>query len=377
MRRCLLAVVGLGLLAAGVAPAEAAIAPARLVYLAGLDGDRPVVWGANADGSGRGRLAVGVDDAKISPDGGMVALTERDRSETHSLLVVVPSGNPAGTTPAARQLARAKDDLELLAWAADGSEVAVQSDGRLVVVDVASGAKHLIAGGPSFDGFFEASFAPSGRQLVFARQVTVPTPLRAAGPAGSLGSGPSCSNLFVANVDGSGRRALTHDGLASNPLWGPSQIAFSRARKCSRVGGFFPTQLWLTDPDGHSVRQLTHVQLEPESLGFSPIGWSDDGRRLLADHDTPSDTGPIPALDGAWTVEVPGGRARHLRVRGSSVSGAALSHDGSTVLATLVSVVGPLRVPADPSRPTVVTIPWQGGRPHVLARGAGSPSWTR
>ena len=179
-------------------------------------------------------------------------------------------------------------------------------------------------------------------------------------------------------MDGSGRRALTHDGLASNPLWGPSEIAFSRTRKCSRRpgGDLFPAQLWLMRPDGHGVRRLTHVDPGPLSSGLSPTAWSDDGRRLLADLDTSSDRG-IPARDGAWTVEVPSGRARQLRVRGSSVAGAGISHDGSTVLATLIPVTGPFRFPADQSRSAVATIPWQGGRPHVLAHDAASPSWTR
>jgi hypothetical protein len=372
VRRSLALVVALGavLLAVGVVPAAAAPADAgRLTYLVGIDGDSPVVWGAHADGSGRVRLAVGADQAKISPDGGTVALDEPDGSG--SSLVIAPSGDPAGTAPPARRLLRAKEDLILLAWSADGSELAVEADDRLVVVDVASGAKHVIARGLGF----EASFSPSGRQLVYAHSIIV----RFAAHVASLGSGPSCSNLFVANVDGSGRRALTHDGLASNPLWGPSEIAFSRTRKCSRRGGggFFPAQLWLMEPDGHGVHRLTHVDPGPASLGLSPTAWSDDGRRLLADLDTPSGTGAIPARDGAWTVEVPSGRARQLRVRGSTVRDAALSHDGSTVLATLISVAGSFRFPFAPSRSAVVTIPWRGGAPHVLVRPASSPSWTR
>ncbi len=361
------------LLAVGVAPAATAPAGAgRLVYLTGVDGDRSVAWGANADGSGRVQLVKGATEAKISPDGRTVALVEQNASQTSWTLVVAPSGDPAGTAPAARRLLRVNgDDVFLLAWAADGSELAVEADDALVVVDIASGAKHVVARGFGFD----ASFSPSGRQLVYAR--TVITTL--AGHSSSLASGPSCSDLFVANVDGSGRHALTHDGLARSPLWGASGIAFSRTRRCSRHagGGFFPAQLWLMRPDGHGLRQLTHVDPGPESLGLSPTAWSDDGRRLLADLDTPSDTGAILALDGAWTVEVPSGRAHQLRVRGRSVTDGGLSHDGSTVLATLVAVVGQFRFPAEPSDSEVATIPWRGGRPHVLARDAGSPSWNR
>jgi hypothetical protein len=33
-------------------------------------------------------------------------------------------------------------------------------------------------------------------------------------------------NVFVAQADGSGTHAITHDGRSLYPQWGPTQIAF-------------------------------------------------------------------------------------------------------------------------------------------------------
>jgi hypothetical protein len=376
----LLGVLGVALAAAGVAGAETP--PARVARLSYFtESERTgslLVWGANADGSDRVRLATGADQAKLSPDGERVALTKSDASGAGTWLVITSSAvpGPARTALATQRLLHTKGSLDLLAWAADGSEVAVQAGDWLVVVDVFSGAKHRIA-----RGFVNsASFSPSGRQLVYARGGGITTTYALAS---SLAWGPSCSNLFIADADGSHRRALTHDGLASSPLWGPAQIAFSRTARCSRFGGggLFPSQLWLMRPDGRGSRQLTHVHVKQESLGLSAIAWSDDGRRLLAEHHTPSGSGFVAPTDGAWTVEVPSGRARRVGVRGHVAIGGGLSHDGSTVLATLeaVNALGTgdtVAFPAHPPRLAIVAIPWHGGRPHVLVRNAFDPSWS-
>jgi hypothetical protein len=345
------------------------ISGARMVYLA--DGDPPVSWSANADGSDRVRLAKNADQLEISPDGELVALTEDTGADTS--LVVASSGDPAGTAPATRPLLRAKD-LVLMTWAPDGSKLAVLADGRLVVVDIASDTKHVIAGGL----IENASFSPSGDQLVYDRLTAPRYSYLVQGRVSSLTRRPSCSDLFIADADGSQRYELTRDGLSSDPLWGPQQIAFSRARECSRSGGEdFPSQLWLTRSNGHGVHPLTHLRLPRASLGLAPTAWSDDGRRLLAEYSTRSEIGFVSRLDGAWAVEVPSGRAHRLSRHGSRaslISGAGLSHDGSTVLATYTRV-GLDRLRWDSQ--SIVTIPWQGGPRHVLVHNASTPSWSR
>ncbi len=48
--------------------------------------------------------------------------------------------------------------------------------------------------------------------------------------------------------------------------------------------------------------------------------------------------------------------------------GSALTADGTTVLGTFGQAE---------EIPNVVTIPWTGRRPHVIARNASDPSWSR
>jgi Tol biopolymer transport system component len=207
---------------------------------------------------------------------------------------------------------------------------------------------HVITRGQDVDS---ASFSPSGGQVVYS-SFGLPNP------------GGACPNLFVANADGSGVHALTRDGRSDSPLWGPRQIAFARSTSC--IGPAPPpAQLWLVNPDGHGAHQLTHKHFATHSPGLTPIAWSDDGRRLLAER-LASDA----AVSSAWAIDVPRGRARALTSRRQNALAFGLSHDGNTVLATL----GPLDYPPDE---TIATIPWQGGHPHVLVRHAGTPSWNK
>jgi hypothetical protein len=358
MRRCapaLVGALGLLLLAAGsVGAATATSSGARLVYLTrSAHHATGTVWDADADGGNPVRVAAGALQAMASPDGANVALIVPDRSGSGSSIDVVPSpalllaGAPVGIAPASRRVVHAKDPLELLTWSPDGRKLAVLTDGGLAVVDVASGAERLVARGD----VGSATFSPSSAQLVYA-SFGLPNP------------GGVCPDLFVVNADGSGAHALTHDGTSDNPVWGPRQIAFSRSRGC--VGPLPPpSQLWLIDPDGGGAHQLTHRRFPARSPGLTPVAWSDDGSRLLA-----ARVNVDAARSSAWAVEIASGRARDLTGRRQNTIAFGLSHDGAAVLATL----GP---PGDSPRETIVTVPWQGGRPHVLVRHADTPSWTR
>lgn len=79
--------------------------------------------------------------------------------------------------------------------------------------------------------------------------------------------------LMVVRVDGTGQRALT-DGSFNDraPRWSPdaSTLVFYSNRSASM-------QLWLLDPDGSGLRQLTN---QPDTEGlYYPI-WSPDGRHV-------------------------------------------------------------------------------------------------
>ncbi len=93
-----------------------------------------------------------------------------------------------------------------------------------------------------------------------------------------------------------------------------------------------------------------------------PLGFSSDGSRLLAEF-VGQDTSE------AWTVEVPPGRARAVRVKGRAVVGGAISSDGSRLLVA----EGGLEGPAEGDN--VVTVPFAGGAPTLLVAHAAQPSW--
>jgi Tol biopolymer transport system component len=324
------------LLALGLAPAAASAAvPTRLAYVTGLAGTHPQVHVANADGSGAIALGTGVD-ARISPDGATVAIvTPYTRRGTS--LVVRPAGGGA-----ARTLARTGDSIGPLAWSPDGALLAVViNTTRLVVIDVASGARHVVARG-QIQG---ASFSPDSSRIAYARSRSLRLLARV--------------NVFVADADGSGAHAITHDGRSLWPVWGPTQIAYTHERLRRHDAPVY--QLRVMRADGSGVRQLTHLRIPRLLSGLTATAWSADGTRLLAEYGG-QDTSE------AWAVDVASGRARDLTGRFDGVIGADLSADGTTVLVQRGYF-------DDPKHQSIATIPFGGGRATVLVRHGSSPSW--
>jgi len=322
--------------ACALAPAAAqAAVPSKLAYVTGLAGAHPQVHVANADGSGAATLGSGVD-AQISPDGVNVAIVTPYTRRGTALVVRPASGGPA------RTLVTTIDSLGPVAWSPDGALLSVViNTRRLVVIDVASGARRLVARG-SIQG---ASFSPDSRRIAYARSVL-----------------PRLSahvDVYVAGVDGSGTRRITHDGRSLWPLWGPTQIAFTHERLRRRDAPVY--QLRVMRPDGSAVRELTHVRVPRLLSGLTATAWSADGSRLLAEYGG-QDTSE------AWTVDVASGRARDLTGRFDGVIGAALSADGSTVLVQRGYY-------DDPTHQSIATIPFAGGRATTLVRRGSAPSW--
>jgi Tol biopolymer transport system component len=319
-----------------LAPAAApAAVPAKLAYVTGIAGPQPQVHVANADGSGGVALGTGVD-ALISPDGANVAIVAPFTTSGTSLAV-----RPAGGG-AARTLVGSADAIGPLSWSRDGARLAVVVNGtRLDVIEAATGARQTIARG-QIQG---ASFSPDGTRIAYARSRSA----RLLAPV----------NVFVAQVDGSGAHALTHDGRSLYPLWGPTRIAFTHERLRRADAPVY--QLRLMRPDGSHVRRLTHVRVPTLLSGLTATAWSADGSRLLAEYGG-QDTSE------AWTVDVRSGRARDLTGRFDNVIGADLSADGRTVLVQRGFF-------DDPAHHSVARIPFGGGRATVLVRRGSAPSW--
>lgn len=318
----------------GIVPAAAAAAaPARLAYVTGLAGGKPVVHVADASGSWR--LGQGVD-ALISPDGANVAIVTPYTRRGTSLVVRAATGG------AARTLVPETDYVGQVAWSPDGARIAVVvDDRRLVVIEVASGARTVIARG----WIQGASFSPGGGRIAFARS-------RRMHPSSPV-------NVWVARVDGSDAHAITHDGRSVYPLWGPSRIAFSHERLRRLDAPVF--QLRTMRADGSGVRQLTHMRVPRLLSGLTATAWSADGRRLLAEYGG-QDTSE------AWTVDLRSGRAHDLTGRWDQVIGRGLSPDGRTVLVQRGGF-------DDPRHQSIATIPFRGGRATVLVRHGSAPSW--
>ncbi|MEE8362246.1 MAG: hypothetical protein V3R71_08810 [Gemmatimonadales bacterium] len=102
--------------------------------------------------------------------------------------------------------------------------------------------------------------------------------------ASEIDVGPSESDIFVTNVDGSGRRNLTNriQLVDREPTWSPdgSQIAFRRLDRTESVG----YDLWVMDADGTNQTRLVSLpgaQLSPRWLPDNRILF-DSGNRIMA-----------------------------------------------------------------------------------------------
>ncbi len=102
----------------------------------------------------------------------------------------------------------------------------------LVVLDTSTGALTTIAHG-AISG---ASFAPDGSDRI------------AYGRSASLAGAPS--DIYIANPDGSGVHAFTHDGHSLNPVWGSRYLAFDRERLRHDYAPVFQVWLGVTRPGG-------------------------------------------------------------------------------------------------------------------------------
>jgi Tol biopolymer transport system component len=313
-------------------------ASAALVYGNLPSRGQPSIFIANDDGSGRVRLATGYYLPSISPDGTTVAALRQTRSGSNQLFVL-PA---AGGTPR-RLLASA--GFGTLAWSPDSSTIAAYSGRRLVTVNVATGATATLATG-TFVGS-APSFSPLGDTIAYATARST----RFNAP----------SNVFLVPAAGGAPVQLTTDGQSLNPVWGPTQIAYSRGP--FRRNDAPQWQIWLMNPDGSGQHQLTRVRVPTLLSGLQPVQWSASGAELLAEF-SGQDT------DQAYAVDPITGAARDLGAkRFDGTSPAALSHDGSTVLAQTGGLEGP-----SPNQ-AVVTIPFTGGAATVLVRRGITPEW--
>ena len=314
----------------------------------------PVVFAANNDGSGAHRIGSG-SNPRVSPDGQTVAFYRLgDDSESSELLVAPASGGPA------RPLASGWQDPFVFAWSPDSTTIAVLlgpeiGAQRLTTIDVASGERRTIAGGY----FAGVSFSPQGNELVYAQAARE--------------SLPSSSDVYriellppgAVSVAAIEPRRLTDDHRSSSPLWGPNgTIVFVKhlGEKRRKYGP--KNDLFLMNTNGNQVKRLTSTKVGPLLSGLSPTEWSANGKHLLTEFGG-QDT------SYAMTVNPKTGAERALtKQREVGFVGTAISSNGKLVLGSLGGFEpGPGH--------KVVSIPYAGGKPKVLAKNASEPDWNR
>src|SRR6185369_6534299 len=175
-------------------------------------------------------------------------------------------------------------------------------------------------------------------------------------------------DLWISNLNGSGRRRLLTGGLNRSPVWSPNgeEIAFFSNR-----GGFYDQ--WLIHPDGSGLQQLTAVTAAGRQMQSSV--WVEGGGRLLANRQAggPSFLNPHPAAPTADPPNLPGfDRPGSLFYLFSPPSnGALIGHieEATNVLGRYSIADGKLeRLATEGSRP--LWIP-DSGRYFIFKRGEG------
>jgi Tol biopolymer transport system component len=337
--------------AVAVATAAALIAAspasATITYEKGPNTARPSIWVANDDGSGARRLAGGShggDQPVIAPDGSAVLFTARTTANP-ALAIVSTSGGPV------RILARNVQSNYV--WSPDAKTIAADigslpRNERLVLIDVASGQTRTVVRG-EIEG---VSFSPDGTRIAYSR-----------GPAGN--SFPGRTNIYTAPVAGGAPTRITSGHADTQPVWGPTTIAYAHYTKPKRREDNPKSNIYLVNPDGSGRRQLTHQHAAFLLTGPTPLEWSADGTRLLAEfggQDTSYGEG----------VDVATGKVHvlsHVPALEFGLVAGGISRDGAKVIGATGGF--------DPAgRHNVVTVPFAGGKPKVLVRNAFAPTWT-
>jgi Tol biopolymer transport system component len=313
----------------------------------------PTVYVANDDGAAARKVGSG-SNPHVSPDGQTVAFYRFGKGNKPSELVVAPAaGGPV------RKLASGWQDQFVFAWSPDSATIAVLlgpeiGKQRLTLIDVASGVQQTVAHG-SFNG---VSFAPTGGQLVYGLTNS------------EFGSKSDIYRFDIPEpgavfVQAPTPVRLTTDHKSSSPLWGPNETIVFVRHLGEKHRQFGPkNDLFLMNSGGKAVKRLTHTKVEPLLAGLSPTAWSANGKHLLAEFGGQDTTYAV-------TVNPKTGAERALtKEREVGFVGTALSSDGKLVLGSLGGFEpGPGH--------KVVSIPYKGGKPKVLANNAAEPDWNR
>lgn len=221
MRRLALATVASVALAASSGASAGFPGPNGVIAFTRVTPAGTAIYLVDPDGGRERRLAAGADPS-FSPDGTRIAF-ESDGE-------VVVAGVDGGE---ARPVSAGEDP----AWSPDGSTIALVYRGRIVLVPVDGGAaERVVATGR------EPAWSPDGRRIAFE----------------------SGGSVAVAGIDGRGRAVVAR---GSDPAWSPDGrlIAFVR-----------DADVMLVEPNAGAERAVTNNYFGERDPTFSP-----DGRSVL------------------------------------------------------------------------------------------------
>ncbi|MFI5029052.1 MAG: TolB family protein [Solirubrobacterales bacterium] len=300
----------------------------------------PAVFAASDNGKGVRRIGAG-SSPHISPNDDSIVYLRGGKSPEMEL---VPTAGGS-----ARMLMKGWREPFDFAFSPDSKLVAAErghelGKRKLVVIDLASGKQQVLASG-YFSGF---SFSPDGGELAFSKLT------RAFSESG---------DIFRVKLSGGEPVALTDDHRSTEPLWGPqNKIVFDKAHNLkSRLSP--KAQLYLMDPDGGGVKQLTHTKVPPLIFGLTPVAWSASGGQLLAEYGGEDTTYAVTVdpRSGAERKVIPGDTEM-------GFDGTALSKNGKFVLGVTSVEPGPHQ--------HIAVVPYGGGKKMIVTKGY-EPSWSR
>jgi Tol biopolymer transport system component len=343
-------------LLAGCGGARSVTAPKhfRLVY---LNGDEVIV--ASVHGTDAHTLGPG-SQALLAPSGTVVGALVAGGGDSQSLRIYQTLRRPRPRVVA--QFGASKwlsGETRLLAWSPDSRYVALTATAlsgggeqpELLVVNVVSGRVAVIAAGY----FFGASFAPKLPDRLAYSRASVE----------QLDSGGAV--LFTAQPDGRDARAITTSGLDEDPAWGAKGIVFARLSRLGTTTSGPRYQLWIVQPTGRGLRQLTHIVAGRPATGSAraPLGVSADGTHIVANFFSAHS---FSAID-VWAVDIERRRivVRLLGFGGARFVAQGISSDGRSILVS----------PAGEEAPAaqIETRWWHGSTLTPLVSVGSDPSW--
>ena len=206
------------------------------------------------------------------------------------------------------------------AWSPDGKRVAFVSghgsdinDLDIYVANADGSSRQRLTRDAARDG--GPVWLPDGRKIAFLRSL-----VRHQG-----GRVSADSDVYVINVDGSGERNLTADGVSSSPVWSPDggTIAFWSHRDGADGA-------YVMNADGGRQRMLAR--------NVGPVAWSPDGRKVLLVRGVGQGRRGGPAKTYAFVMSADGSGLRRLtriaQVNGPLPSWSPDGGEGSSSSAT-------------------------------------------